>query len=694
VLLGATLARVARGKSSRSNMKRPIRLAGCLLMFLAVRREVGAQEPGLGVPQKTDLASMNIEDLMNLQVTTASKTEQKLSQTAAAMYVITQEDIRRSGMSSVAELIRMVPGMDVAQVGSNTWAISSRGFNDRFANKLLVLVDGRAVYTLTYSGVYWEVQDLVLEDIDRVEVIRGPGGLLWGANAVNGVINIITKKAEDTQGALVTLESGNQERSSTTTQFGGRTKNGAYRIFAKYFDREPFANASGGNAADGWDMLHGGFRSDWHLSQRDTLTVQGDLYNGCVGRTITGVISFAPNAPEASSVWTQLDGGNLLGRWRRTLTSTSDVSLQIYYDHYRKFDPVLREHRQMGDLDFQHHFVAYSRHDITWGADFRRTVDHMVGSLALGFRPSRKNDWLFSGFVQDQIGLVRDRLRLNLGMRYEADGLEPPEILPDIRLIWTPKARQALWMAVSRAVRTPSRADADLDVDTAIVPGAGGVPTTIEVDGNPNIGDEYLTAFQAGYRAQYGKYFSAELTGYHNHYNGLRGTSVGTPFVETDPGPPHLVLPHTYNNSIAGGADGVEVSSTWQVASRWKLSGGYTWLRMNLHSTLPGDHSADLAATAGTSPTEQFNLRSYVNLPQNIQFDTMMYFVGGLPTFSVPAYARLDSRIAWRPMEGMELSVTGQNLSQPRHLEFTSANQGILATQVKRSFYGKMTWRY
>jgi len=279
-------------------------------------------------------------------------------------------------------------------------------------------------------------------------------------------------------------------------------------------------------------------------------------------------------------------------------------------------------------------------------------------------------------------------------VRYEADEYQRPEVSPDIRLIWTPTARQSFWMAVSRAERTPSRADAGLDVDTTNVPSAGGIPTTIEYDGNPKIGDEYITAFQAGYRAQYGTHFWAELTGYHDHYNGLRGTAQGTPFVETDPGPPHIVLPHIYNNSIAGGVDGFEVSSAWQAASRWKLSGGYTWLRMNLHSTLPGDHSADLAATAGTSPTEQFNLRSYVNLPQNIQFDTMMYFVGGLSTFSVPAYTRLDSRIAWRPMESMELSVTGQNLSQPRHLEFTSANQGILATQVKRSFYGKLTWRY
>jgi len=301
---------------------------------------------------------------------------------------------------------------------------------------------------------------------------------------------------------------------------------------------------------------------------------------------------------------------------------------------------------------------------------------------------------LFSGFVQDQIGLVRDRLRLNLGMRYEADKIEPPEILPDIRLIWTPTVRQTLWMAVSRAGRTPSRADAGLDVDTTNVPSSSGLATTIEFDGNPNIGDEYLVAFQAGYRAQYGKRLSAELTGYHNRYTSVRGTSQGTPFVETDPGPPHVVLPQIYNNSIAGTTDGVEASSTWQVASPWRVSAGYTWLRMNLHSIQPGDRSADLAANQGTSPAQQFNVRSYLNLPRNIQFDSMLYFVGGLSIFNVPAYTRLDSRIAWRPVEGMELSVTGQNLSQPRHLEFTSANQGILATQVKRSFYGKMTWRY
>jgi len=357
-------------------------------------------------------------------------------------------------------------------------------------------------------------------------------------------------------------------------------------------------------------------------------------------------------------------------------------------------DPVLGEHRQVGDIYFQHHFVTHSRHAITWGAGVRRMTDHMVGSLTLGFRPSRSHYFLYSGFVQDEIMLVRDRLRLNLGTRFEADEFDTPEIFPDVRLIWTPTVRQALWMAVSRTERTPSRADAGIDADTAIVPSSGGIPTTIEIAGNPGIGDEYLTAFQAGYRAQYGKRFSAELTGYHNQYNGVVGTYQGTPFLETDPGPSHLVVPQIYNNSIAGGTNGVEVSSTWQAARTWKLSGGYTWLRMNLHSTLPGDHSADLARNQGTSPTEQFNLRSYLNLPRNIQFDTMLYFVGRLPTFSVPAYTRLDSRIAWRATEHLEFSVTGQNLLQPRHLEFTSANQGILATQVKRSFYGKVTWRF
>lgn len=675
-------------------MNSPLKLIGCWLTLLLIGGPVGAQQVNQRPAQGGDLTSMSIEDLMNIRVTTASKNEQKLSQTAAAIYVITQEGIRRSGMTSVAELLRVVPGMDVAQIDANNWAISSRGFNDRFANKLLVLIDGRAVYTLTYAGVNWDVQDLVLEDIDRIEVIRGPGGSLWGANAVNGVINIITKKAEDTQGALVSAEGGNQERASTTARYGGRAKNGAYRIFAKYFDRQPFANVSGGNAADGWDMLHGGFRSDWNLSQRDTLTVQGDLYNGRAGGAITGVFSFAPNAPETSNVWTQLDGGNILGRWRRTLSSTSDVTLQVYYDQYARIDPVLGEHRQVGDIDFQHHFVAYSRHDITWGAGVRRTADQMDGSLTLGFRPSRNHYLLFNGFVQDEIALVRDRLRLNLGVRFEADKYEIPESFPDIRLIWTPTVRQALWMAVSHTHRTPSRADAGIDTDTMIVPSSGGIPTTIEVDGNPEIGDEHLIAFQAGYRAQYGKRFSADLTAYHNQYSGVVGTFQGAPSVETDPGPSHLVIPQIYNNSIAGGTDGVEVSSTWQAARPWKLTGGYTWLRMNLHSTLPGDHSADLARNQGTSPTEQFNLRSYLNLPQNMQFDTKLYFVGGLPTFGVPAYMRLDSRIAWRFAERLELSVVGQNLLQPHHLEFTSANQGILATQVKRSFYAKVTWRF
>ncbi len=489
---------------------------------------------------------MTIEDLMNLQVTSASKKEESLSQTAAAIYVITQEDIRRSGMGSIPDLLRMVPGLDVAQLDVSSWAVSSRGFNAGNANKMLVLIDGRVVYTPTFAGVLWDQQDVVLDDIDRIEVIRGPGASLWGANAVNGVINITTKKADETQGGLIVTEGGNQELTSTTAQYGGPTKNGAYRVFAKYFDQLPNAETATTDANDARNMLHGGFRTDIQFSPKDSFTLQGDLLEGHGGHTDAGVVALQPFQFGDIETWTKVDGGNLLGRWERKLSSTSDVSLLAYYDQYDRTDSLIGEHRRTGDIDFQHHILVRDRNDIVWGAGILYTTNWDEGSFNLSFNPATSNDRLLKSFLQDEILLKRDRLRLTVGLRIEDDSYAGPQVMPDVRLLWTPTLRQAFWLAASRSVRSPARTDHDLRVNVAGFVGPGGIPLIVTVFGNPQIVSEIALSYQAGYRAQLSRKFSTDVAVFHTNYSGLLGVQAGVPFLETLPAPDHLVSPQVF----------------------------------------------------------------------------------------------------------------------------------------------------
>jgi iron complex outermembrane receptor protein len=676
----------SKNSVGRRRILQILRIVLCGLLFGLLATRVWGQS------KRTDLADASLESLMNMRVTSASKSPERFAQVAAAMYVITQDDIRRSNATSIAELLRMVPGLDVAHIDASTWAISSRGFNDRFANKMLVLIDGRVVYTPTFSGVFWDVQDVLLEDVSRIEVIRGPGATLWGANGMNGVINIITKGAKETQGGLIAAGAGNEEHVSTSVRYGAKTKNGAYRIFAKYFDRQPFDTATGTAAPDGWHILRGGFRSDWDLSPRDTLTLQGDIYGGHAVQIVPRLESITPLVSTTSAFRAELSGDDLLTRWHREFSPRSDITLQAYYDQYERLN-VLGDHRRTGDVDFQHHLIASTRNEITWGVGLRYTADHSDGSLTVSLVPSRSHNLRYSAFFQDEISIVPDRLRLTLGMRYEDDNYTGPEVFPDARLIWTPTKRRALWMAISRPVRTPARTDLGLRVTAAGFPGPGGLPTLVVIQGNPEIGDEYALSYQLGYRAQFGERVSVDLTGFHTLYSGLRGVVPGAPYFDPIP-VPHLVFPQVFQNSLWGTTDGTEAASTWQVMRLWKISGAYTWLRMDIHGGVPSAQGADIAAVAGTSPSQQFNLRSYLNLPHDLEFDTFVYFVGKLPAFGVPPYTRLDARIAWHPNESSELSLVGQNLLDARHDEFGSVSQGLQATQVKRSIFAKFMWRF
>ena len=645
-------------------------------------------------PRSRDLGDLSIEELMNESVTSVSKREQKLSQAAAALFVINQEDIRRSGALNIPDLLRMVPGLDVAQINSNTWAISARGFNHQFSDKLLVLIDGRAVYTPTVGGVNWDTQDVPLEDIERIEVIRGPGATVWGANAVNGVINVITKQARDTQGVLATAGGGTQDQAFGTTQYGGKIgADASYRVFTKYLDYRDLPDLTGAHISDGWHLLHGGFRVDGSLSGNDSLTAQGDIYSGSEGAGIEHIASISPPVTESVPRRADLSGGNILGRWSHVLANGSDTTVQVYFDRYLRLGPSTLEARNTADFDFQQRQRLGSRQDVVWGAGYRRSADQIGGTIDGAFVPADRTLQLFSAFVQDEITLAPERVFLTLGTKLEHNAFTGFELGPSIRMSWTPSARDTVWAAVAEAARTPGRNEANGDFNIAAFALPNGTPAEVGLVGNPRQEAEHLLATDLGYRVQAGSRVSVDLSMFYNRYRELRTLEPGTPFLETGP-VPHLDIPLVFSNRMRGTTEGLELSAHFKVTDRWTLSPGYALLHMNLRTEPGSGDTTTVANTEGSNPRHQAQLRSAVNLPRGFAWDTNIYFVDRLPAQQVPSYTRLDMRFSWRPVERLELSVVGQNLLQDLHVESDDIVTSVEPTQVRRSAYAKLTWTY
>jgi len=659
------------------------RIWGYLCAFLVFGLPTGARA-------QTDLSQASLEQLMNIEVTSVSKKEQKLARVAAAIFVITQEDIRRSGARNIPDLLRMVPGMDVAQVDGNTWAISARGFNDNLANKLLVMIDGRSVYEPTFGGVFWDLRDVPLEDIDRIEVIRGPGATVWGANAMNGVINIILKSAKSTQGSLVKAGSGSITTAQGLVQYGGKLRgHGFFRAFGQYLNNSSLVLPSGARAADGWHMSHEGFRSDWDLTGKDALTVEGDFYRSNEGDTVDSFVSLAPPFQAVFNELVSAQGGSILGRWGHKFSDRSDVSVQIYYDGVRGTQYGGHEDRDTFDLDFKYHLAVGSRQDLVWGLGYRRDSLYVRPGYSIAMIPAGRSDDLFSSFVQDEIRLSNP-LWLTLGSKFEHNSYTGFEYEPGARLLWSPSNRQAAWAAISRAIRQPTLEDIALRFNETAMPGPDGVPTLVSVFGNPHFQSEELLAYEVGYRAQASRRVSADFSAFYNIYDRLRTYEPVEPFLESSPPPLHLVIPQVTMNKMHGSTYGAEVSSTLSVSRWWKVSPGYAWLKMNLHAD-PGSLDTNSPLAVGNSPRHQFQIRSSIDLPQHFEFDSGLYYVGRLSALGVSDHARVDARLGWRPARSWELSVVGQNLLQPRHIEFADETL-IISTQIQRSVFGEIRW--
>jgi iron complex outermembrane receptor protein len=661
----------------------PPRFAACFLLIEVLAR---AQQPDPGSEGR--LKGLSLEQLGNIEVTTVSKGPVKLSQTAAAIYVITQEDIRRSGVRSLPEALRLAPGVDVAQIDSVKWAVGIRGFQSRLSRAVLVLIDGRSVYSPLFHGVYWEVQDTLLEDVDRIEVIRGPGGTIWGANAVNGVINIITKSARDTKGTLVAVGGGSLEQGMANVRFGGGNDNGfSYRVYGKGTDQGPEFHYDNNNFDD-WRRAQGGFRTDWEINSRDSLTVQGDIYDGVAGESVR-VPSLSPPGVSVVDQNALLSGGNVLARWQRTFSNGSDIQIQGYYDRVNRLQATQAEYRNTFDVDFVHHLTVRGHQDLIYGAGVRESPASLPTIIpTYYFTPNKRTDQLYTAYAQDTVPFVADKLSFTFGAKLLHSSFSGFDVEPSARLLWTPTPRRTIWGAVTRAVRTPSDTEDTLD-NTAFVSAS---PLAFSrTTGDGRFTSETLLGFEVGYRSLLSKTFSVDIATFYNRYNHLLSLEPRPSYTEVDDGTPVLIYPYINGNGVMGTTKGFEITPDWKPRDWWRLEASWSFLLMTMHAAPGSLDTTTVALLEGSSPRQQGRIQSYFDLAHNIELSATWRYVSALPYYLVPGYQTADVRIGWRPVPRIQFAVTGQNLFQPHHAEF-GGDPGPLVG-IKRNIFASLTFR-
>jgi iron complex outermembrane receptor protein len=659
----------------------------CILFYCLLN--IGTQATGAPADKTPDLSfealeAMDFDALMNIKIESVSKKEETLANAAAAVFVISQEDIRRSNATVIPELFRMVPGMQVARIDSNKWAVTSRGSNSRFSNKLLVLIDGRSIYTTYFSGVNWDEHNLVMEDIERIEVIRGPGGTLWGANAVNGVINIITKHSENTLGGMVSAGMGSEEQGIGTFRYGKElAKDKTIRVYGKYYNRDDFAGKPGEPEADSWDGSRGGFRMDWEKSETNAFTFQGDIYKGESNeRAKNNVVSGSSTASFNRAV--KIDGVNFLSRWKHNNSKSSEMTAQFYFDHVsRRGATTKRSLIDTYDIDFQHSFQFKEKQKIIWGGGQRFVVDSFEDSVAIQLSPSNRLNYITSAFIQDDIQILPNLLKFTIGSKIEFNNYTGIEVQPSARALWAPDPKHSFWAAVSRAVRTPTRAEDSIRINSQF---SG--TTLIALIGNDVVKSEEVLALELGYRTQAKKNVFLDVALFYNFYNNLQTRERGTAFAENTPSPAHNVSPFNETNEGSGKTYGVELFGKWDVQENWELSAGFTYFKLDLDQVSTSTFVFENAE--GNDPEFQWNIRSHLGLPHSFEFDTDLYFVDTLDNINVASYIRLDLRLGWQPTKSYEISISGQNLLQQEHDEFGSESVSFTSgTRVQRSVFAK-----
>ena len=636
---------------------------------------------------ESKLDTLSLENLLSMEVTSVSRHQEELRKTPAAVYVITQEDIRRSGVTDVAELLRMVPGVQVAQINSNVWAVGARGFSAEYSNKLLVLVDGRTVYDPTFSGVYWRLQNLVLEDIDRIEVIRGPGATMWGANAVSGVINITTKKAANTQGGLLVADSGTGRPAEGSLRFGGSLgKTAFYRIFGTQTTRSSLSTPSGADGLDSWNTTNGGFRLDWSPSKTDSVSFESSAYRGLAGSNRSRLMSLSPLVFGTQGPTDNI-GGHLLTRWSHSFKNASNLTMQAYYDTVQ----MTRYHSRVintVDFDLQYSFKIGPRNNVMLGFGRRDYRENYHNDVDWGVTPSHEKIQLTSGFVQDEITVVKDKLYVIAGTKIEDNSFAGNNVQPSVRLAWLPTSRHSAWLSASRAVRSVNPVERGMYLNLSAFP-AGSLLGLVSRRGQSNTRSEGVIAYEAGYRYQANRKLWFDLASFYNVYDHLSTTEAGTTFFEAQPGPAHFVLPLYFANGMRGETYGTEATAEYKLTPSLTLKGSYSLLRLALHAY--DGHVFDPKSTEGQSPQNQGYIGASYSLPKSFTISANAYVVGGLPSFQIPAHTRLDLNLGWKGLENLEFNVVGQNLLGS-HIEYGSVISP--SNVINRSIFGKVTWRF
>jgi iron complex outermembrane receptor protein len=659
----------------------PRKLCAVWLLLLTLVQTAGA---AVEQDDPTALKNLSLEDLSKIEVTTVSKEATAAFSIPAAIYVITRDEIRRSGATNIPDLLRLVPGVEVAQIDSAKWSVGIRGFQGRLSKSVLVLIDGRSVYTPLFAGVYWEMQDTLLADIDRIEVIRGPGGTIWGANAVNGVINIITKSAMETRGTLVSTRAGTVEQGGLDVRYGAGDNRFAYRVFGRGFTRGPQYHRDGRNFDD-WRRAGGGFRMDWIPNSFDSLTVVGGAYGMEAGSKLA-ISTFSPPALSNLEANGRFSGQHLEMGWRRKLRSGSDIQVRGFFDRTDRADLNYREVRNTFDVDFLHHIPA-DGHEVMWGAGIRVSPSRFFQTVpSVDFQPHEQTYSIYSAFAQDSIALIPNRLTATLGTKLEHNTFSGFEFQPSGRLAWTPTEQQTVWAAVTRAVRTPSRIEDSFAFSFLAQPA---VPLYLRLIGDGQFTPEQLVGYEIGYRAYIQDGGFLGLSTFYNRYDDLLSVESRPPFVEESPAPTHLVLPLYFRNGVAAQTKGFEISSLWDVRTWWRLAGSYSFVQINAERYAASNDASTVAQLEGDTPRHKVVVRQMFTLPGAFDLDLTYRYVSRVfgPDQRVPSYSTGDVRIARRLTRELEFSIVGQNLLQPRHPEYAGNPGGLVDIRKVRLFH-------
>lgn len=649
-------------------------------------------------PLPQDLTNVDLSSLLNfdLEVTSPSKKAQQYSKVTSAIYVLTGEEIVRSGATNVAEALRLVPGLQVARTNANRWAISARGFNRDFADKLLVLVDGQSVFISGFNGVQWDLQEVALEDVDRIEVIRGPGAAIWGYNAVNGVINIITCKSQDTQGWILGAGGGNEHQLIDNVRYGGKlSPNTNFRIFNRTTREEDSKLKSGQNAEDGAWITNTGIRVDSEPTKEDKLVFKAEGFYSEKDYPVS-VPSLDPpyNDTDSFSGEKASHGFHSVVNWKHELEKDSNLNLQLDHSFEHEGGEVFAQDRNTFHLESSHRLKVADSHEVQYGAEYQYYSDDIEGNFADSFDPSERTTHVFTAMVQDEITLIQDKLNLVVGSKLGDNSYTDFEYMPNIRIGYYPSDKQTVWAAASKALALPSRVQNDVIIPVAAIPGiAPGITGLAVLNGNRGLQPEQLYAYEAGYRAELRENLSFDLAVFYHDYDNLFNGEPEQPYFGAIDGQsrPTLIVPLRFQNSLEAESYGVEVSAEWQAETWWRLTGWYSLLKLHVFQN-GSTSTASKELYEGGNPTHQAQLRSTIALSDQLDFSQVVRYVSSLDWGNVDSYTELDLRLGWMARKDLELALVGRNLLDSEHQEFSGAVLPPPASEVERSVYASVTW--